>query len=192
VAGLDLAEPAATLTIGSEETRWRLTETGPAGVAAGIQRLVVSHGLTIDTPERLPEAPLGEDLLSGAPAFGAILTSASRVIAGASGRLSGWATPQRFWPHGFDLSLVWFGGEHPPQAAAAENAPRITIGFDPTTEPYFYVNPWPFRGDYTDCTLPDGASWHTRGWRGTLLPYPEGSHERVGELVAAIHGVAGG
>jgi hypothetical protein len=189
VALLDLVDGAAVVTVGTAEARWNLAEAAPGEVAEGIRLLAASHGVTVDPPDRPEGPPPGEEVRAGAGSFAPILEFASRLIGGAAALLPGWRTPQRFWPHGFDLSLVWFGGPDVPEGQEAESGPRITIGFDPTTEPYFYVNPWPFHAEYTACALPEGASWHTRGWRGTLLPYHDATQERLDRLAAAIQGV---
>ena len=61
---------------------------------------------------------------------------------------------------------------------------------------YFYSNPWPFDGDILlGRALPEGASWHTEGWQGAMLPYatlrddPRGE-ERVLAFAAAVYDMA--
>ncbi len=188
VVRLDLAGGVAALVVGESEVRWRLEETAPAALAAGLAAEASRHGVTAAIPEGLGGDTLA-GLLGDAATFWSILRSASDALDAAAAPLPGWAAPQRFWPHGFDLSLVWFGGEGPPTGAAADAASRITIGFDPTTEPYFYANPWPFHARYTECTLPEGASWHTAGWHGTILPHEGATAASLTGLVAAVHGV---
>jgi hypothetical protein len=88
--------------------------------------------------------------------------------------------PVQLWPHGFDLSGEWFGTcvvtaeEH---GETKENPSQLNLGFYPGNnddESYFYSNPSPFEASrLLDKPLPTGASWHTEGWEGTLLPYKE-------------------
>lgn len=79
--------------------------------------------------------------------------------------------PIQVWPHNFDLAFEWFGTraeEHDGVALPSQ----LNLGFYPAgDEPYFYSNPWPFDETFTDMPLPEGATWHTEGWQGTMLPY---------------------
>jgi hypothetical protein len=46
---------------------------------------------------------------------------------------------------------------------------QITVGFYPPGDPYFYANPWPFDGRWTDLTPPHHSVWNTAGWNGVKL-----------------------
>ncbi len=97
--------------------------------------------------------------------------------------------PVQVWPHGFDLAFEWFGSRverHEKHGEIQESPAQLNLGFYPGSEgvdPYFYSNPWPFEGDMLlGKPLPEGASWHTEGWQGTILPYQE--------LVGDVHAEA--
>jgi len=108
------------------------------------------------------------------------LVNADRIFKEHKATLGGNTGPVQLWPHGFDLAFEWYGTrveryEH--EGEVQEYPSQINLGFfpgDPDTAPYFYSNPWPFEADaLTNQPLPAGASWHTEGWQGTILPYDE-------------------
>jgi hypothetical protein len=90
--------------------------------------------------------------------------------------LPGETSPVQLWPHGFDLAFEWFGSRIEIYEGA-EYPSQLNLGFSPgdsDDQSYFYSNPWPFEGKILlDKPLPKGASWHTEGWQGTILPYLE-------------------
>jgi hypothetical protein len=74
------------------------------------------------------------------------------------------------WPHGFDMSFLWFASE-----VASEQAPHMAFGFSPYSagleRPYLYTYAYPIPGGLTDLALPDQTSWHKVGWTGTVTLY---------------------
>jgi len=76
------------------------------------------------------------------------------------------------WPHHFDFSLEWFTGNADEQVGTG-----ISPGDENYSEPYLYMNPYPFNEQVTANDLPIGT-WHTSGWQGVkiewkdLLKYP--------------------
>ncbi|MGI9566649.1 MAG: hypothetical protein ACR2LL_06510 [Nitrosopumilus sp.] len=76
------------------------------------------------------------------------------------------------WPHHFDFSLEWFTGNADEQIGTG-----ISPGDEHYSEPYLYMNPYPFNEQVTSNELPLGI-WHTSGWQGVkiewkdLLKYP--------------------
>ena len=104
------------------------------------------------------------------------LVNADRIYKNHQKNLAGDVSPVQFWPHGFDLSIEWFGTRVEIHEGV-EYPSQLNLGFfpgSPETAPYFYSNPWPFEADILlDSPLPAGASWHTAGWEGTILPYEE-------------------
>jgi hypothetical protein len=108
------------------------------------------------------------------------LVNADRIFKQHRTTLEGEVGPVQFWPHGFDLSFEWFGSRvevYEEEGKEVEYPSQLNLGFfpgGPDTEPYFYSNPWPFEGEaLLEEELPEGASWHTEGWQGTILPYEE-------------------
>jgi hypothetical protein len=74
------------------------------------------------------------------------------------------------WPHGFDMSFLWFASE-----VTSEQAPHMAFGFSPYSagleRPYLYTYAHPIPDGLTDLALPDQTSWHKAGWTGTITPY---------------------
>jgi hypothetical protein len=130
-----------------------------------------------------------------AAAYFAALTNVEWTLAVHRASLAGDVGPLQVWPHGFDISFEWFGTRTETYEEHGETvtAPgQINLGFYPKGDAYFYSNPWPFAPEVVDTELPSGASWHTEGWQGTMLPYaevagrPDGA-ERVLEYARAVH-----
>lgn len=117
---------------------------------------------------------------AAAERFLTALVNADRIFKEHRATLGGDSGPVQLWPHGFDLSFEWHGTrvetyEH--DGEVEEYPSQLNLGFYPggTAEAqYFYSNPWPFEADeLLDRPLPEGATWHTEGWQGTILPYVE-------------------
>lgn len=111
-----------------------------------------------------------------AAAYFAVLTDVEWTLAVHRASLAGNAGPLQVWPHGFDISFEWFGTrvETYEENGETVTAPaQLNLGFYPKGDAYFYSNPWPFDPALLDTELPPGASWHTEGWQGTMLPYAE-------------------
>jgi hypothetical protein len=81
-------------------------------------------------------------------------------------------SPLVVWPHGFDLSFLWFA-----TAEASEQAPHVAFGFSPSSpgldRPYLYSYVYPLPEGLTDRDLPPYTHWHTEGWTGTVTPYDD-------------------
>ncbi|MFN2135409.1 MAG: DUF5996 family protein [Candidatus Promineifilaceae bacterium] len=84
----------------------------------------------------------------------------------------------QFWPHHFDLAVLWFSGrkvpgQDPDNPAYADE--QMNFGFstgdDGIPEPYFYATAYPTPEGWTASALPAGAYWHSEGWTGAVLPY---------------------
>jgi hypothetical protein len=110
--------------------------------------------------------------------FLTVLANADRIFKQHRAALPGEPGPVQLWPHGFDLAFEWFGTRvevSEENGERHESPAQLNLGFfpgGPQIAPYFYSNPWPFEAeDLLGSVLPDGASWHTEGWRGTILPY---------------------
>jgi hypothetical protein len=106
------------------------------------------------------------------------LVEVDRIFEQHRATLPGEPGPVQFWSHGFDLAFEWFGTRvevYEENGEPQEIPAQLNLGFfpgGPETAPYFYSNPWPFEGDQLlGQVLPEGASWHTEGWQGTILPY---------------------
>ena len=76
-------------------------------------------------------------------------------------------TPIHLWPHHFDFSLEWFTGNKDEQIGTG-----ISPGDEQYSDPYLYMNPWPFDDKIIKESLPIGA-WHTDGWKGIKVEWDE-------------------
>lgn len=134
--------------------------------------------------------------------FFVALVSADRLLKTHRASLSGTSSPAQFWSHGFDLAMEWYGTrvEHYEEEGQAKELPaQLNLGFYPGEDDnssYFYSNPWPFDAErLLNQPLPEGASWHTEGWQGSILPYTllrddPGAGERVLAYARAVHEIA--
>lgn len=131
--------------------------------------------------------------------FFTVLTHIHRIFAGHRAALTGKMGPIQVWPHGFDMAFEWFGTRvetHEEHGEIKTLPSQINLGFYPGGDPYFYSNPWPFAaGRLLDKPLPAGASWHTEGWQGSILPYrelvgDENAEARLREYAQAVFEVA--
>jgi hypothetical protein len=86
--------------------------------------------------------------------------------------LPGQKSPLIVWPHGFDLSFLWFA-----TGDASEEAPHMAFGFSPGSpgldRPYIYSYVYPIPEGLTDHELPALTRWHTEGWTGTVIAYDD-------------------
>jgi hypothetical protein len=145
----------------------------------GTDLLVVDRGLAGDYAEALYR----------------IFTALARLRA----RLNGPQTALVVWPHGFDLSGLWFK-----QGFEEARDPHINFGFSPGSaglaRPYLYLYAAPEPAGWTDLQLPEPAYWHRAGWTGVVIPYdalaalpePEAALESLlREIVGRVQAVMG-
>ncbi len=185
---------------------WTLPlDAGLSGTAMGekVIAAVAEAGLhgDYDRQKFAADAPGVYDA-DAAGRFFAALVKADRILKKHRARLTGNTGPVQFWPHGFDLSLEWYGTrvERTEENGQTKEMPaQLNLGFYPGEDDassYFYSNPWPFDSDVLlDKPLPEGARWHTEGWQGTMLPYTalrgdDTAEERVLAFAAAVYDVA--
>lgn len=100
------------------------------------------------------------------------------------GRIVGPQTPVALWPHGFDISTLWF-----PDVMDEHNESHINFGFSPGTpevgQPYVYFYAWPLPEKLPE-GLPDIVTWNT-SWStpGGMIEYDKFSNERQPEIVVS-------
>lgn len=85
-----------------------------------------------------------------------------------------------FWPHHFDLSMLWFSGRLIPEQDPLDwdySREQMNFGFSAGNEkinvPYFYITSYLFNEELLSEKLPHNAYWHTEGWKGAILKYSE-------------------
>jgi RNAse (barnase) inhibitor barstar len=81
--------------------------------------------------------------------------------------LEGKFTLVHFWPDHFDFSIEWFTQNNDEQIGTG-----ISPGDEQYSEPYLYMNPWPFNKNIINENLPIGK-WHTTGWNGIKVEWKE-------------------
>lgn len=130
------------------------------------------------------------------------LVNADRIFREHRASLSGEMGPVQLWPHGFDLAFEWFGTQvqvYEEEGKQKEYRSQLNLGFfpgSPGVEPYFYSNPWPFEAEaLLGQQLTEGASWHTEGWQGAILPYAalvgdKDAAERLRTFARRVHMLA--
>ncbi len=94
--------------------------------------------------------------------------------------LAGETGPVQLWPHHFDLALLWFSGRQVPGVDPndRENADeQMNFGFSTgdssIPDGYFYITAYPVPDNFMGSMLPEGAYWHTTGFKAAILPYAE-------------------
>jgi hypothetical protein len=101
-----------------------------------------------------------------APALYSIFTSIARFRA----RLLGGMSPMVIWPHGFDLSFLWFA-----RGLNEGQDPHLNFGFSPGSagfpRPYVYLYAHPMPNGLLDVKLPAPARWYQGGWTGAVIDY---------------------
>ncbi len=134
--------------------------------------------------------------------FFTALVNADRAFKNHRATLAGDVSPVNFWPHGFDLSMEWYGNrmvEYAENGNVSQLPAQLNLGFyagESDDAAYFYSNPWPFEAErLTNHALPGAASWHTNGWQGTYLPYgavaaSDVSDETLLAFARAVHEIA--
>jgi hypothetical protein len=108
-------------------------------------------------------------------------------------------SPVQFWPHHFDLAMVWFSGRQvpgqdpqKPEYANEQMGFGFSTGDDETADPYFYATAYPTPEGWMDDSLPEGARWFSGNWTGALLPYQavvdaENGRELLLDFLHAAH-----
>ena len=106
--------------------------------------------------------------------------------------------PVQFWPHHFDLAVLWFSGRLVPGTDPADPEyadEQMNFGFSPGDQsipnPYFYATAYPTPDGLTDVELPAGAYWHTEGWTGAVMTYESvlSSDDPTGALLGFLRTV---
>jgi len=81
--------------------------------------------------------------------------------------LQGKFTLVHLWPDHFDFSLEWFTQNKDGQIGTG-----ISPGDEQYSEPYLYMNPFPFKENIINENLPIGK-WHTSSWNGIKVEWKE-------------------
>ena len=122
--------------------------------------------------------------------YARLLYSAYTALARFRARLLGTMTPMVVWPHGFDLSFLWFRGNDLDE----HSQPHMNFGFSPGSagfpRPYIYAYAYPPPKDLTERPIPAPARWFTESWNGAVVDYdnladdePEAQIEKLARAI---------
>ncbi|MBZ0292877.1 MAG: DUF5996 family protein [Anaerolineae bacterium] len=104
-----------------------------------------------------------------AQALYTIFTAVARFRA----RLFGPQSPIVVWPHGFDLSTLWFSGS----GADEHHDPHMNFGFSPASpgfdRPYFYSYAYPLPQGYHAVALPPAVQTIHEPFSGMIFSYDD-------------------
>jgi hypothetical protein len=197
VATVDLADRSqgeALRALLPEVQRHLPTALPAPTVEAAFEAIQARQGEIVLSREELTDsAPLHIDGAVAAD-YARVLYTLFTGLARFRARIAGAMMPVVVWPHGFDLSMLWFAGP----AMDDHKTPHLNFGFSPRSgglpRPYLYVTAWPLPENYAPPALPDGARWHTEGWRGVVASYDglrsaENLEERVESVYEEVYGV---
>jgi hypothetical protein len=127
------------------------------------------HTLTLNRKKITGETIFQIDSYTAAD-YAELLVLLSKMLEHFRDSLPGKKTPVVVWPHGFDISFLWFVTD-----VASEDAPHMAFGFSPYSEgleqSYVYAYAHPIPGGLTELTLPSPAHWHTGKWTGAAIDY---------------------
>ncbi|MCW5877164.1 MAG: hypothetical protein KIS85_09850 [Anaerolineales bacterium] len=193
---LDLRNHYVLLSTSEGEVQqWRISE----GLSANKLAEQLSAKLAeMDVQGKLNKRKYASDrphsyALDEAERYFAVLSQAGRLLEEWRGELGGESTALQVWPKLFDLSFALLGNKTV-KIADGEQQSQILFGFAPAARglpgAYFFANPLPFDESLLAQPLPEGASWHTAGWEGAMLPYAEvaGSPDAAARILAFLRG----
>ena len=130
-----------------------------------------ANGVKMDAADLLDTSPLQIEARA-ATDYANVLWRVFTAISRFRARLTGPMTRVAVWPHGFDLSTLWFA-----TPTALESAPHMNYGFAPFDRAgnaaYLYAYAYPMPDGFERLPLPDGALWNMSGWNGVIVPYAE-------------------
>lgn len=137
------------------------------------------HNITLDRAKLGGTQPLDVHTDTAAD-YAKALYSIHTAIARFRSRLFGSMSPMIIFPHGFDLSTLWFA-----RGSVETQDPHMNFGFSPGSpglpRPYVYVYAHPIPAGMFDVQLPEGARWYREGWKGIVIDYDrlakESDHE---------------
>lgn len=118
----------------------------------------VGHRLMPDRKKITETVPFALDKTQAAT-YAGVMWRMYGILARVKAHFYGPQTPLVLWPHGFDLSTVWFV-----DGMDEHRDPQMNFGFSPGTpdigQPYFYFYAWPVPGGLPD-RLPPLINWNS-------------------------------
>ena len=130
---------------------------------------------------KIPEIQIGTVSHSELSTFYDYAIRAKRTIELFRMTLEGNFTLVHLWPHHFDFSTEWFTGKKDEQIGTG-----ISPGDEQYSEPYLYMNPYPFNPKVTQNNLPVGK-WHTSTWKGIKVDRDDLAKYHQNEATDLLH-----
>jgi hypothetical protein len=130
---------------------------------------------------KMPEPNLDKVSNSQLSAFYSYAIKAKRTIELFRMTLDGNFTLVHLWPHHFDFSVEWYTGKTDEQIGTG-----ISPGDKEYSEPYLYMNPYPFNPEVTQYNLPIGK-WHTASWKGIKIDREDLGKYPQNEVTDLLH-----
>lgn len=171
-AALDFTTAEITISLRAETLRFPLGGQSPRTLQNAILSRLADAKLTqldaiAPVSDENPFIIAPQAATTYAEALWQIYTAIARVRA----EWMGAVTPIVVWPHGFDLSTLYFPGGVPDE----HTQPHLNVGFSPTSagfpRPYIYAYVWPLPDGATLTPLPPLARWTTEQWTGVVIDY---------------------
>jgi len=130
---------------------------------------------------KIPEIQLDAVPHSQLSEFYSYAVIAKRTIEHFRMILEGNYTLVHLWPHHFDFSVEWFTGKNDEQIGTG-----ISPGDEQYSEPYLYMNPYPFNPKVIENKLPIGK-WHTSSWKGIKVDRKDIGRYPQNEVTDLLH-----
>ena len=163
-----------------DELREPLVGQSSAALAAAVAEFLVAEGMpdgvaaTVSESEKITPGYSAEMAAVMAEALAAVAAAFEALRAGIVEETS----PIQFWPHHFDLSMLWLPGtkipgQDPGDEEHSDKQMNFGFGFgdDGIPEPYFYITAYPLPETFPNLALPPGTQWKSEGFSGAVLAY---------------------
>ncbi len=115
---------------------------------------------------------------SQAASIGRVVAAATAVLANLRAGIREETSPIGFWPHHFDLAMLYLPGgliegQDPADEEYADQQMNFGFAFgdDLVPEPYFYATAYPTPSGFPQSPLVDGVEWHSNGFKGMVWRY---------------------
>ena len=174
-----------------------------AEVASSVKAFLLEAGID---PVMVPNDALPESHLKAHPGYSTEIantlwrafSSVNDVLSRFRSGISEETSPIHIWPHHFDLAMMWLPGRKIPGKDPADEEQSdvqmnfgFTLGDAGIAEPYIYITAYPLPDAFPDMVLPTGATWHTEGFKGIVLPYESLlTNERPGDFLLGLFNTA--
>ncbi len=171
---LHIAQAQVRYLTGQHAQEIGLAGMSPSALRADLIALLreAGHDLTDAIAEAEDDTPFTFDF-AACDAYREALWRVAMVMMQLRADWFGAVTPLVVWPHGFDLSQLFFPNNTPDE----HTEPHLNFGFSPGSaglpRPYVYAYAHPMPDGLVGAPLPSLARWHTQGWTGVVIDYDQ-------------------